>query len=230
MSLNRPLNDDEVFTEMKKMVAFIKQEALEKAREIRAKADEEFNIEKAKIVRQEAVNIEKQYERKVKILESNKRIATSNMINKSRLQLLKKRQEILDQIFDQAFESILDHTKDPNKYKVLLTELCVQAFEKLVENDVVVQTTERDSEIVASILDDAKRKYLEDTGASINVSLDTKNFLSNDCGGGVVVVTRSNNIQVENTLRARLNICSQELLPVIRVTILGHSPNRKFFD
>lgn len=31
------LNDDEVNTEMKKMVAFIKQEALEKAREIKVK-------------------------------------------------------------------------------------------------------------------------------------------------------------------------------------------------
>lgn len=40
------MNDDEVLTEMKKMVAFIKQEAMEKAREIQVKADEEFAIEK----------------------------------------------------------------------------------------------------------------------------------------------------------------------------------------
>ncbi|KAJ2322728.1 V-ATPase V1 sector subunit E, partial [Coemansia sp. RSA 2681] len=45
----RPMNDEEVFSEMNKMVAFIRQEALEKAREIKVKADEEFNIEKAKL-------------------------------------------------------------------------------------------------------------------------------------------------------------------------------------
>lgn len=44
--MSRPMNDDEVLTEMKKMVAFIKQEAMEKAREIQVKADEEFAIEK----------------------------------------------------------------------------------------------------------------------------------------------------------------------------------------
>lgn len=72
--MSRPLNDDEVLSEMKKMVrvdhhamsithsdtnhsprrcippqvAFIKQEAMEKAREIQVKADEEFAIEKVR--------------------------------------------------------------------------------------------------------------------------------------------------------------------------------------
>ena len=47
-------------------MAFIKQEAVEKAREIQIKADEEFAIEKAKIVRQQAINIDSQYEKKIK--------------------------------------------------------------------------------------------------------------------------------------------------------------------
>lgn len=67
---NRPMNDEEVLSEMKKMVAFIKQEAVEKAREIQIKADEEFAIEKAKIVRQEAINIDSQYEKKTKQAET----------------------------------------------------------------------------------------------------------------------------------------------------------------
>lgn len=62
----RALNDDEVHTEMRKMVAFISQEAMEKAREIRVKADEEFNIEKAKLVRTEAVAIENVFAKKIK--------------------------------------------------------------------------------------------------------------------------------------------------------------------
>ena len=66
MATSRPLSDDEVQSEMKKMVAFIKQEAIEKAREIQVKADEEFNIEKAKLVRQETLALEALYEKKVK--------------------------------------------------------------------------------------------------------------------------------------------------------------------
>lgn len=60
------LKDDEVNSEMRKMVSFITQEAMEKSREIRVKADEEFNIEKAKLVRSEAVIIESMFAKKIK--------------------------------------------------------------------------------------------------------------------------------------------------------------------
>lgn len=69
-----PLNDDEVQQEMKKMVSFIKQEAIEKARELQVKADEEFNIEKAKIVRQETLAIESNYGRKLKQAEISRKM------------------------------------------------------------------------------------------------------------------------------------------------------------
>ncbi|PVU87764.1 hypothetical protein BB561_006190 [Smittium simulii] len=230
MSLSRPLNDEEVYTEMKKMIAFIKQEALEKSREIKAKADEEFNIEKAKIVRQESVNIEKLFERKLKQTEFNKKINSSNMINKSRLQLLKQRQEVLNQLFEQAFNKSIDLTKNTEKYQTLLIKLCVQAFEKLSVKTVVVYSLKKDSKIVSKILSKASAQYTKQTGNEISASLNQNHYLEEDCGGGVVVSTKDNKVQVDNSLRARLNICSQELLPLIRVTLLGNSPNRKFFD
>ena len=62
--MSHAMNDEEVITELKKMVAFIRQEAVEKAREIQVKADEEFAIEKAKFVRQEGMSLDTQYEKK----------------------------------------------------------------------------------------------------------------------------------------------------------------------
>jgi len=70
----KPLNDDEASKEMKKMVTFIMQEAKEKAREINVKADEEFNIEKAKLVRQETINVETLFERKMKQADVKRRM------------------------------------------------------------------------------------------------------------------------------------------------------------
>lgn len=70
----RPLTDDEVSAEMKKMIAFIRQEAIEKARELQVKADEEFNIEKAKLVRNEELAIEAATERKMKQAEIKKKM------------------------------------------------------------------------------------------------------------------------------------------------------------
>lgn len=63
--MSRALSDEEASKEMKKMVTFIMQEASEKAKEIRIKADEEFNIEKAKLVRQETTSIEANFEKRL---------------------------------------------------------------------------------------------------------------------------------------------------------------------
>jgi V-type H+-transporting ATPase subunit E len=75
--MSRGLNDAEVSAEMNKMVQFIKQEALEKAREIKVKADEEFNIEKAKLVRQETVAIEAFYQKKIKQADIQRKMCVS---------------------------------------------------------------------------------------------------------------------------------------------------------
>ncbi|EEB87385.1 hypothetical protein MPER_15274 [Moniliophthora perniciosa FA553] len=105
--MSRPLNDDEVLNELNKMVAFIKQEALEKAREIKIKADEEFAIEKAKLVKQEQQAIDAQYEKKLKGAEVAQKIAQSTLTNKSRLKLLHRREEHLQDLFQTARDQIL---------------------------------------------------------------------------------------------------------------------------
>jgi V-type H+-transporting ATPase subunit E len=66
--------EDEATKELRKMVAFIMQEAAEKSREIHVKADEEFNIEKAKLVYQETTAIEQQFERKIKQTEIRRKM------------------------------------------------------------------------------------------------------------------------------------------------------------
>lgn len=91
--------DDESSKEMRKMIAFIAQEASEKAREIEIKADEEFNIEKAKIVRKETAVIEDSFAKRIKHASIKRKITLSNMINSSRVKVLKA--------LDASYESIL---------------------------------------------------------------------------------------------------------------------------
>ena len=59
-----------VGAEMKKMIGFILQEALEKAREINIRAEEEFQIEKAKMVQKGTSQLESTHERKLKALQT----------------------------------------------------------------------------------------------------------------------------------------------------------------
>ena len=63
--MSRALSDEEASKEMKKMVTFIMQEASEKAKELRIKADEEFNVEKAKLVLQETTSIEANFSKRL---------------------------------------------------------------------------------------------------------------------------------------------------------------------
>merc|ERR1711962_142539 len=56
------INDSDVKKQIDHMMAFIHQEAKEKAEEIEAKAEEEFNIEKGRLVQQERLKIMSYYE------------------------------------------------------------------------------------------------------------------------------------------------------------------------
>ncbi len=60
--------------QIKHMMAFIEQEANEKAEEIDAKAEEEFNIEKGRLVQQQRIKIMEYYERKEKQVELQKKM------------------------------------------------------------------------------------------------------------------------------------------------------------
>ncbi|KAG0244416.1 V-ATPase V1 sector subunit E [Actinomortierella wolfii] len=206
MASNKALNDDEVHTEMRKMIAFIKQEAVEKAREIKVKADEEFNIEKAKLVRHEAIAIDAAFERKVKQADVQRRIAQSNSINKSRLTLLVARQQMLDELFAQARTKLLDVTKDEKRYSKFMADALLQAAYRLLEPEIAVQYRQADKALLDKILPDS------------------------DGAGGVVVSAHGGRIKCNNTPEARLAILEEEMLPQIRTQLFGNSPNRKFFN
>lgn len=76
--MSRALSDEEASKEMKKMVTFIMQEASEKSKEIRIKADEEFNIEKAKLVLQETTSIEANFSKRLGQAEVKRKMYIKN--------------------------------------------------------------------------------------------------------------------------------------------------------
>ncbi|KAJ1671516.1 V-ATPase V1 sector subunit E [Coemansia sp. RSA 1694] len=226
----RPMNDEEVFSEMNKMVAFIRQEALEKAREIKVKADEEFNIEKAKLVRQESINVEEQFQRKVKQAEVKQRILTSTLINKSRLQVLQARQEMLDSVFSDAQEAMKNVPQDEGKYLELLVDLCVQAFVQLNDGTVTVRGRKADAALIKRATEQAVAAYKEKTGKTVRATVVESSPLSDTVLGGVRVSALNDRISVDNTLQARLDLSSNYMLPQLRNILFGQSPNRKFFN
>jgi V-type H+-transporting ATPase subunit E len=76
------LSDDDVKKQLRHMMAFIEQEANEKAEEIDAKAEEEFNIEKGRLVQQQRTKIMEYYEKKEKQVELQRKIQSPTCLTK----------------------------------------------------------------------------------------------------------------------------------------------------
>jgi len=221
------MNDDEVLTEMNKMVAFIKQEANEKAREIKVKADEEFAIEKAKLVKQESTAIDAQYEKKRKGAEVAQKIAQSTQTNKSRLRLLQAREQYLQDLFDNAREQILTLSKEQGKYEQLLQGLVVQGLLQMMEPTAVVVCRKKDKDVAQRAVDNASKHYASMSGRSVKVNVQAE--LSDDGAGGIKMSSGDTKIKIDNTLDERLRLLEDRMLPEIRKDLFGVNENRKFY-
>ena len=160
------------------MTAFIKQEALEKAREIEIKADEEFAIEKSKLVRQETSSIDSTYEKKFKQAQMSQQITRSTVANKTRLKVLSARQELLDSIFEGAQKKLGEAAKDKGKYQVILKNLMLEGFYALNESKLQVRGRKQDYDVLKKSISDAVKEYKEKVKKDIDVSIDEANPLS----------------------------------------------------
>ncbi|PVH14116.1 V-type proton ATPase subunit E [Candidozyma duobushaemuli] len=224
------LTDDQVNAELRKMKAFIEKEAQEKAKEIRLKADEEYEIEKASIVRSETAAIDSIYEQKLKKASLAQQITKSTISNKTRLKVLGEKEKVLDEIFEDAKKELAKISGKKGEYKTLLAGLIEEGALALMESKVSVRVRESDVSVAKEAAEEAAKGYQDKSEQEISISVDEKEFLPKNSAGGVVVVSESGKIEVNNTLEERLKLLSEEALPGIRLELFGPSPTRKFFD
>jgi len=227
-SRSGPLNDDEVISETGKMVAFIKQEAQEKAREIKVKADEEFAVEKAKLVRQETAAIDANFEKKRKGAETSIKIEQSTSTNRARLKILAAREQHLHTLFDDARKQVvLIAQQDETKYSQLLEGLILEGLLRFLEPEVQVHARPGDVQAAEGAAEGAAKKYHEISGRDVSIKVDDS--LPKDGAGGVKLSAGRDRITMDNTLDERLTLLEDTMLPEIRTDLFGPSENRKFF-
>lgn len=224
------LNEKEVEQQIAHMVKFIEQEAKEKAEEINVKAEEEFNIEKGRLVQQEKIKLMQMFERKEKQIETEKKIAYSNKLNAARLQLLKSQDDHLSTIADEARQKLKDVAANKNDYKKLLSGLLAQGLCVLIEAEVVARVRKNDVELIESVIAEALVEFKAKTGKESKVIVDKTDFLADSTGGGVLLTCFGGKIVVDNTLEKRLDTAIHQLLPAIRYELFGASQSRTFFD
>eukprot|EP01094_Clydonella_sp_ATCC50884_P005533 TRINITY_DN1446_c0_g1_i1.p1 TRINITY_DN1446_c0_g1~~TRINITY_DN1446_c0_g1_i1.p1 ORF type:complete len:234 (+),score=120.15 TRINITY_DN1446_c0_g1_i1:74-775(+) len=229
------MSDSQVKQQLQQMVNFIQQEAREKAEEIRVQAEEEFNIERQSIVREEKKKISKEHERKMKQVEVRKKIARSNELNQARIRVLKAQEEAIQQIYNMASQKLAD-VASSGGYEQMLSALLVQGLIKLGEDEVELICRQCDEGVLQKSLAAAQSDYKQKTGKDVQLTINQVHRLAPppsgqpgpSCCGGVLLSARGGRILCNNTLEQRLALAYEAFLPDIRMALFGKSQSRKF--
>jgi len=221
----------ETQAQIMQMTQFILNEAKDKAEEIDTKALQEFSVEKLKIVNLTKEKIQQDYTRKAKQIETQAAIARSTAINRSRLEKIKCRQDMLTKLAQDSKETLAAQLRDEAKMKMFITKLIVQGLLMLLEDQVEVRCRASDNALVSSCLEAASKEYMkviqQETGAvrTVKLSLDQKVKLppaptsashGQSCLGGVVLACQKGSITIDNTIDSRLGLVMEQAKPVIR--------------
>jgi V-type H+-transporting ATPase subunit E len=218
------MNDQEVYAQINQMVQFIHQEAKEKAAEIKLKTDEEFNIEKLRMVEAEKQKIRAEYERKEKHVEVQKRIGQSNEVRLSRLQTLKARDDAMQAVLAEAASKLPSLVSGP-AYGALLESLILEALTQLADQKVVVKGVMGQEAATKKALFGAEAKFkawaVKEMGAEwangIKLEFDSASLKTGI--GGVEVVGFGGKITLTNTLQSRLMLAYETQLPKLRAAL-----------
>merc|ERR1712217_373749 len=182
------------------------------------------------IVNQAKEKIQEDYKRKAKQMETQNAIARSTAINKSRLQKIKSRQDVLAQIKEDSKDALIQELKNETKSKDFVKKLMVQGMLMLLEDQVEVRCRACDDKLVESCIPDAMAEYKRvikaETGAEkeCKVSIDRQNKLppppsdphSPSCIGGVVLACQGGTIAIDNTIDSRLKLVLEQAKPNLR--------------
>merc|ERR1712038_1370141 len=105
--------------------------------------------------------------------------------------------------------------RDKKRYTEILQQLLTQAMCQLLEPTLVVRCRQVDQQLVESVIPASVSEYKE-------------NPLPADCTGGIEILAFKGKIKVDNTLEARLEMISRQILPGVRSKLFGANPSRKF--
>mmetsp|Transcript_17086 Transcript_17086/g.35180 ORF Transcript_17086/g.35180 Transcript_17086/m.35180 type:complete len:224 (+) Transcript_17086:61-732(+) len=212
--------------QIRQMANFILQEAHEKANEIRVRTEHDFNLEKQTLIHKAKLDVHAEFAQKEKEREVSARIQKSTELGNSRVQKMKYRDELLNNLLSDATKRAALVSTDAN-YPSLLTRLLVQALIKIEENTVKVYARGKDVEMVKKVLPKAIEEFVKlmkekagvDLKPDVTVNQDRSKDLGDETCGGIIAVADDGRIVCDNTLSARLNLVYIELLPSIRAIL-----------
>ena len=215
------MDEVEAGKQIAQMCNFILNEAKESADNINAKANEDFNTEKLKLVQSLKGKVRGDMEKKKKAQETQVAIERSTAINRARLRKIEARQQCIEKLNADVATSLKSVANSDNRYKQIIVDLIVQGCVKLMEEDVTVRCRAADASAVKGLLDQASQAYTKVVQNAtkvkkyVKLSIDAKQLPATGLGG-VVVCCQGGSIIVDNTLDTRLKLVMENDRPALR--------------
>eukprot|EP00771_Trimastix_marina_P004066 gnl/Trimastix_PCT/798.p2 GENE.gnl/Trimastix_PCT/798~~gnl/Trimastix_PCT/798.p2 ORF type:complete len:242 (+),score=73.25 gnl/Trimastix_PCT/798:73-798(+) len=219
------MNEREVQKQIEHMRNFILLEAEEKAQEIKAQGEEDFNIKKLEIVEAEKAKIIREYERKGAQIEVSRRIDLSTKVNSLRFRVLECRDTLLNALVKDAKMKAAESVSDKARYSDILKSLIVEGLIELREDLIQIQCREEDATLVDGVLEAAAEEYRQKSNRACHMEVLRSHSLpaapvegsdARSCCGGVVLLCHNGRIKLNNTLDHRLELACAKMLPLIR--------------
>ncbi|GMH51031.1 hypothetical protein TL16_g00929, partial [Triparma laevis f. inornata] len=212
--------------QIRQMSNFILQEANEKANELRVRTEHDFNLEKQTLIHKAKLEVVKDFEQKAKEEEVKARIQKSSEIGSSRVSKMKYRDTLLAQLLTSATQRCSMVSSDAN-YSSLLKALIVQCLIKIEEYSVTIYVRAEDVDKAQAVLPQAIQEFVGIMKTKANVDLkpdvtlnsDSSKHLAAETSGGVIATADTGRIVCDNTMKARLDLVYEELLPSIRAIL-----------
>ncbi|KAL1420908.1 hypothetical protein MTO96_004282 [Rhipicephalus appendiculatus] len=210
------------------MAAFIEQEADEKVEEINTKAEEEFNVEKMRLVNEQRAKYMVEWNLKQKKSERKRKVDNSTTKSKGRLVVLQAMNDHVARVVNETRKNLVYITGKESRYKPFLERLILQGLYRLLDKDVVLSCRKKDEALVKAAIPVAVKQFRKKTCIQANVVIDTENWLGEQSCGGVELTSLQGRKKVVNTLASRLELIAQHSVPEIRAGLFGLNKNRKY--
>ena len=212
--------------ELKRMM---RQEAHEKAFEIQVMAQRLYEKEKDKIVQSGLQSMNEDFDKKLQKLTQGLNIERSSKVNLVRLKKMKERNDCVEKVKEETRDHILRTVVNPTNptYRTALKNIIIQGMIKLLEPVLILISRKEDINLVRELIPECQREFeaimiRETTGEreyKTELRISDRDFLTPENGGecgGIILTSLDRRIVCSNTLKSRLNLCFEELLPQIR--------------
>lgn len=233
------MNQDDAKAQIDQMIAFIIQEAREKAEEIEVASDSQCMADQLRIKTEAGIAIRKEFQAMRKEKKVQKRIERSKQVTEAHFEVMSKREEKMIALKAEVSWRLADICKQ-KQYPQLLQYLLAEGLMQVHEKRVTVKCRKEDLAIVKKLLKPALETYQsvikKATGIvpPCELSMATTflpagptepNQKTDFCCGGVELICRGGKLVCRNTLDSRLEICFNGLLPSLRGLLFGVRPD-----